>query len=195
MAPPGIRTATAADEDRILAVITLAFAADPFARWVTPDPLRHVSGMPAAARAFAGRAFAAGTAYLSEDGAGAALWLPPGVEPDHETLLALVSGNAAPERLPGILAVFERLVAVHPGGPHWYLPLIGVDPACQGRGTGDALMAHALARIDAEGLPAYLESSNPRNASLYLRHGFRPGDPVRQHGAPPVVPMLRQPRQ
>jgi len=42
----------------------------------------------------------------------------------------------------------------------------------QGQGIGAALMRHALERVDAERLPAYLESSNSRNISLYRRFGF-----------------------
>ncbi len=56
--------------------------------------------------------------------------------------------------------------------PHWYLPLIGVDPAHQGEGHGDALMAYALARCDRDHAPAYLESSKPRNIPFYRRYGF-----------------------
>ncbi len=35
-----------------------------------------------------------------------------------------------------------------------------------------ALLAESLARVDAEGAPAYLESSNPANNHRYERHGF-----------------------
>jgi hypothetical protein len=48
-----------------------------------------------------------------------------------------------------------------------------------------ALLEHNLALIDAEGMPAYLESSNPANDSRYERRGFlrvgeftRPDDQV-----------------
>ncbi|MGH7928642.1 MAG: GNAT family N-acetyltransferase, partial [Candidatus Binatia bacterium] len=45
-------------------------------------------------------------------------------------------------------------------------------PFQQGKGLGSALMRHALARCDGEGKAAFLESSNPKNVSLYERHGF-----------------------
>ncbi len=41
------------------------------------------------------------------------------------------------------------------------------------RGIGGRLLSFGVARVDAEGMPAYLESSNPRNIGLYERHGFR----------------------
>ena len=82
----------------------------------------------------------------------------------------------------------------HPREPHWYLPLIGVDPAHQGKGYGDALMANALERCDRDRAPAYLESTNPRNISLYRRHGFEPIGTIQAGSSPLLVPMLRRPR-
>ena len=55
-------------------------------------------------------------------------------------------------------------------------------------------MRHAVARCDREGALAYLESSNPRNISLYLRHGFEVIGEIRVGAAPLVTPMLRRPR-
>ena len=69
-------------------------------------------------------------------------------------------------------AAFEQMGRYHPQEPHWYLPFIGVDPVRQGQGIGAALLRPILEKCDAERLPAYLESSNPRNRPLYQRHGF-----------------------
>lgn len=98
---------------------------------------------------------------------------------------------AAPEAGP---AIFEQMAKYHPTEPHWYLPLIGVDPAHQGRGHGDALVCCALERFDREKLPAYLESTNPRNISLYRRHGFEELGTIQAGSSPALVPMLRRPR-
>jgi ribosomal protein S18 acetylase RimI-like enzyme len=87
------------------------------------------------------------------------------------------------------------MAAYHPDEPHWYLPVIGVDPAHQGRGYGAALMRHATERCDRDVVPAYLESSNPRNISLYLRHGFEILGTIQVGSSPQMVPMLRTPRQ
>ncbi|MGO8147977.1 GNAT family N-acetyltransferase, partial [Rhizobium leguminosarum] len=76
---------------------------------------------------------------------------------------ATVRECAAPETT----AIFEQMATYHPTEPHWYLTLIGVDPAHQGKGHGDVLMAYALARCDHDHTPAYLESSNPRNIPFY----------------------------
>jgi ribosomal protein S18 acetylase RimI-like enzyme len=55
-------------------------------------------------------------------------------------------------------------------------------------------MRHAVARCDQERALAYLESSNPRNISLYRRHGFEVMGEIRVGAAPLVTPMLRRPR-
>ena len=82
----------------------------------------------------------------------------------------------------------------HPSEPHWYLPLIGVDPAHQGQGHGDALLTHALQQCDRAHVPAYLESTNPRNIPLYQRHGFEILGTIQAGGSPPLAPMLRPAR-
>ena len=82
----------------------------------------------------------------------------------------------------------------HPKEPHWYLPLIGVDPRHQRRGHGAALLRHALARCDRDHAPAYLESSNPANVPLYERHGFAVLDTIQVGSSPPIFPMLRTAR-
>jgi ribosomal protein S18 acetylase RimI-like enzyme len=125
---------------------------------------------------------------------GAALWLPPGVEADAERLGAIMQEHAEPSILPDAMRVFEEMERFHPQGPLWYLPLIGVDPTAQGHGHGSALLEYALPRADEDGLPAYLESSNPRNIPLYQRHGFEILGTIQIGTSPPLVPMLRQPR-
>ena len=50
-----------------------------------------------------------------------------------------------------------------------------------------------LADADAEGLPCYLESSNPRNVSLYLRHGFVETGQLPLPDGPSLIQMWREP--
>ena len=68
------------------------------------------------------------------------------------------------------------------------------DPAATGQGLGATLMKHALTIVDEAGLPAYLESSNPRNISLYERHGFEVMGEIRTKGSPVMTPMIRAAR-
>jgi GNAT superfamily N-acetyltransferase len=189
-----VTTVAPAEAERAVAVIVLAFGADPAARWTYPDPHDYVTYFPAIVRAFGGGAFAAGTAHRVGPFAGAALWLPPGVHPDDAAMGAALERSVPAPRLPEFTAVFERMRSHHPREPHWYLPLIGVDPVHQNQGHGSALLRHALAQCDRIGVPAYLESSNPANVPLYERHGFVMLDTIQVGSSPPISPMLRTPR-
>jgi len=188
-----VRTMTAEDEGPALETVVLAFAADPVTRWAWPHTHQYMAAMPRFVRAFGDGAFAHGAAYCTNEYTGVALWLPPGVHPDEDRLGELMASTASPAGREAGRAIFEQMAQYHPSEPHWYLPLIGVDPAYQGRGYGDALMAYALERCDHDKLPAYLESTNPRNISLYRRHGFEPLGTIQAGSSPPLFPMLRRP--
>jgi len=196
MAGPAIdvRRARVDEMPQTIASIVAAFLTDPIARFAWPSPHDHLRAMPLATQAFAGGSFAHGAAWVSADFCGAALWLPPGVHPDGEALERVFGESAKPEHLADLVATLEKMVQYHPDEPHWYLPMIGVEPNAQGRGIGAALLRHALARCDDDGLPAYLESSNARNIPLYERHGFEVMGEIRMGAAPLVTPMLRRPR-
>jgi ribosomal protein S18 acetylase RimI-like enzyme len=188
-------TVTGASEvEQAVAVIVLAFSTDPAARWSFPDPHRYLGDFPAIVRAFGGRAFTHGTGHHVDGFAGAALWLPPGVHPDEEALAAIMRRSVPAERQADVFGVFEQMGRYHPRGPHWYLPLIGVDPGQQGKGHGSALLRHALLQCDRDHAPAYLESTNPANMPLYERHGFEVLATIQVGSSPPIFPMLRQAR-
>jgi len=191
---PTIRSTTTADEDAAVSAVVLAFATDPVARWCWPDPQAYLASMPMFIRAFVGRAFRHDGAFCSADHAAAALWLLPGVSPDEEAVDQLIEDTIAKAVASDLHTAFEQMAGHHPTEPHWYLPAIGVDPAYQGRGYGGALMSYALERCDREGVPAYLESSNPRNISLYKRHGFATVGQVQVGSSPTIVPMVRPAR-
>lgn len=57
-------------------------------------------------------------------------------------------------------------------GTHWYLMLLGVDPACQRMGLGSLLLRRGIERAEADGLPCYLETVTEDATRLYARHGF-----------------------
>lgn len=194
MTTPMIRTATTADEAPTIAVVVLAFGSDPAARWTWPDPHQYLTHFPTFVKALGGNAFAHESAYCTDGHAGAALWLPPGVDPDEDALIALLQRTAHPSVQEDLFAVFEQMGRYHPQEPHWFLPFIGIDPSRQGKGHGAALMKHALIRCDRDHALAYLESSNPKNIPLYERHGFERLGTIQVGASPPIVPMLRRPR-
>jgi hypothetical protein len=55
-------------------------------------------------------------------------------------------------------------------------------------------MKHALEQCDCDHVPAYLESTNPKNVSLYQRHGFEILGTIQEGASPPLIPMLRKAR-
>ncbi len=184
----------AEDRERAVAVQVMAFGSDPVMRWMYPDPQAYLEHYPKFVAAFGGPAFEHGTAYQADDFGGVSLWLPAGVEVDPEPLVELMYSSLAPQVIEDAGAMLEQMGTYHIEEPHWYLPMIGVDPAKQGQGLGSALLRHTLARCDEEGLPAYLESSNPANVPLYERHGFEVVGKIQAGSSPTAFPMLRAPR-
>ncbi len=182
------------DKARLLQTIVLGFSADPMARWASPDPALYLDRRAEFFDAMGGAAFDHGTAFVADDGAAVAAWLPPGVEADGERMAAIMAEQTPPSRRAEMDALFAKMEAFHLAGPHWYLPLIAADPARQGQGLGTALMQAAIARIDADGRPAYLESSNPRNIPLYQRFGFERIGEIRTETSPVLTPMVRPER-
>jgi ribosomal protein S18 acetylase RimI-like enzyme len=176
-------------------VMALAFGSDPTARWLYPDPHQYWTCWPEFLRAFGGSAFESGTAFLSEDYAGAALWFPPGAHSDDDVLVALLQRTIAERDQEEVFAVLEQAEAYHPSEPHWYLPLIGVDPTRQCKGYGSALLQHTLQLCDRDDKLAYLESSGPRNIPFYERHGFEILGTIQIGTSPPISPMVRKPRR
>jgi ribosomal protein S18 acetylase RimI-like enzyme len=191
---PTVTATSPAEAEQATAVIVLAFSTDPVARWTYPEPRQYLAHFKAIVGAFGGKALAHRTAHHVAGFAGAALWLPPGIRPDQEALGAILQVSVAADRQATVSAVFERMRRYHPREPHWYLPLIGVDPVHQGKGHGSALLRHALLQCDQDRAPAYLESTNPGNIPLYERHGFEVLGTVQLDSSPPFFPMLRAAR-
>ena len=191
---PAITVAASADRALVTEIIARAFAADPPSRWLYPDDDQYWRFFPRFVEVFGGSAIGCGTAEIAADGGAAALWLPSGAHPDEAALGALLEESVDPARLRTAFSMFDRMASHHPAGPHWYLPLIGVHPAQQGRGYGSVLLEHAAARCDRDGLPAYLESTSLRSVHLYRRHGFEVVAEIREGSAPPIFPMVRMPR-
>jgi GNAT superfamily N-acetyltransferase len=176
-----------------VATLTLAFSSDPVVRWAWPDSERYLAYWPPFVDAFGGGAFEEGTAHGLEDYVAIALWLPPGVESDGETVISLMRESMDDQTYEDISGVFEQMDEHHPTYDHWYLPLMGVEPVAQGRRLGSILLQHALETCDRDGRPAYLEATSPRSRNLYARHGFGDVATIQAGSSPPLWAMLREP--
>lgn len=171
----GIRKATSADRTTLATTITAAFFDDPVCRWLFPDDDRRREVLEPMFRVYLDAYLPHGETYLTADGTGAAVWLPPDTqlltdEGEEAFVAALVAiAGSDVERL---FKVNDIFTIYHPTVPHYYLQFLAVAPGLQSRGIGSALLREGLERSDAEGTPVYFESTSPRNRALYERHGF-----------------------
>ena len=169
------RIATEADLDGLTATLTAAFETDPlWGTWAFPDP----EDLAVWWRFYLRSDLRYRCVWVRGDYAAASVWIPPGgtelTEEDEERVEPLLEQLVGP-RAPEIMELVERFDATHPREPpHFYLALLGTHPDYRGRGLGMGLLAENLASLgDAQGVPSYLESTNPNNNSRYERLGFR----------------------
>ena len=190
------RPATPADLPALVETISFAFHEDPAWSWAFPDPERRREQYAAFWTLMISGALRYPWVQMTKLCDAAAVWIPPGgselsdeQEAQVEPLLEELVGSRAGE----VIELLERFDAAHPRNePHYYLSLLGTHPDSAGRGLGMALLAENLARIDADGMPAYLESSNPANNHRYARHGFVAiGEFFAPTGTTPITTMWR----
>ena len=191
MQKPTAVAADTADYDRSISALVAAFTADPFIRWMFPEPKQYLDYFPRVLEFFGGAAFAHASAWRSADFRAAALWLPPGIGPDEEALGAVMQEGIGADLQEAVFGTLEQVGAGHPEEPHWYLPAMGVDPPSQGRGYGSALLARGLEVCDKDHVAAYLESTNPLNIPLYQRFGFEIVGEIQAGSSPVVTRMYR----
>jgi GNAT superfamily N-acetyltransferase len=137
---------------------------------------------------------------VAGDGAAVSIWIPPGgIEMDQgleEQLGEEVGRLLGPAGAVEYAALVERFEANHRHDvPHAYLSLLATHPEQRGRGLGMALLADDLRRLDAQHLPAWLESTNPANDTRYASVGFeRVGEFRTVDGQRPITTMWRAAR-
>jgi ribosomal protein S18 acetylase RimI-like enzyme len=200
MSPVDVRPATEDDLPALTGVLSRAFSNDPPMSWVFRDDATRRDRL---ATLFGGALreifLPAGHLWTTTDVGGAAVWQPPGQwrTPDEvvERLTPPLAEAFLPEELDRFLTFLGMMEDEHVDEPeHWYLEVLAADLDRQGEGIGSACMRPILDRADAEGKPAYLESSNEKNVPLYERNGFRVTDVLDLPDGPSVWLMWRDPR-
>jgi GNAT superfamily N-acetyltransferase len=186
--------ADVSDQEQVIGTLVSAFVEDPVERWLFPEAHQYLIGFPPFVAAFGGAAFAHGTAWTLGGLAAAALWIPPGCEPDAEAIIAALTRSVAPEQHHDTFSVLEQMDDAHPTYPHWYLPWLGVDCPRRGAGLGGELLKRCLRVVDSDHMPAFLETPNPRTIPFYERHGFEVTSVAQAGACPPVASMLRPPQ-
>ena len=191
------------DRERVIDCLSAAFADDPVMCWIGRRDAKRDVGRRAMFSFLVGTLGIPGNElWTAEDYSAAALWIPPEradlKQPWWRELMMLptIVRFTSLSGLSRVDAFRKAADAHHPKvRPHFYLMTIGVDPKFQGQGLGSALLEATLAKIDARGLPAYLESSSPKNVPLYRRHGFEVTKEFRPTpDAPPLWGMWREPK-
>jgi GNAT superfamily N-acetyltransferase len=192
------RRANGKDIGPIAGALARAFHDDPVMTWMFGE--RSASRLRRLRRFFrleARRHGAHGRVLTSAHHEGAAFWAVPdrwrSTWPAVLRSLPVMVPALGP-RLPRCLRGLELMERAHPREPHWYLAVLGTDPAHQGRGVGAALVDPVLAQCDAERLGVYLESSKERNIPYYQRFGFAVTGQIDLPEGPPLWPMWRDPR-
>ena len=193
----GVRQVTDSEATEVTELFALAFSDDPTWGWAFPDAEKRIDHHRVWWGLFVHSAISYGGAWMTDDGAAASLWIPPGQpellaedEARVEPLLRELVGSHADD----VLTLLDRFEANHPRQPpHYFLSLLGTHPDHRGQGKGMGLLASNLARIDELGMPAYLESSNRANDHRYERLGFTQiGEFEAPGGGPTVGCMWRE---
>jgi ribosomal protein S18 acetylase RimI-like enzyme len=197
---PEVRRATLLDADVLVAVAAAAFYDDPVMSWIFPDAAERLGHLRIifceVVNSFVSDQ---GTVHLFDE-ASASFWRPPAFDHEESESAPEGDGGARPPvpALPGVS--LERLrvlgtavAAAHPRAPHWYLNVLGTKPERQGQGLGARVLEPVLVVCDSDAMPAYLESSNPRNIGFYQRQGFEPTGEIKLPDGPSLYPMWREP--
>jgi GNAT superfamily N-acetyltransferase len=198
------RVATRDDIDAVTDTIRLAFADDPVWGPALALPDGSTDQLTAFWRIYAEGGLRFSTLYVVGEPGGVvqtvAVWTPPGEselsEEQDAEIEQLIRDTYPAERAAALFELYGRFEAAHPHDvPHAYLGLLATHPDYRGRGIGQRLLAANLVDLDARGVPAYLESTNPANLHRYVRAGF---DPYGEYRAvlddALITTMWRQPK-
>ncbi|HVM10443.1 MAG TPA: GNAT family N-acetyltransferase [Acidimicrobiales bacterium] len=192
----GVRPVEAGDLADLTRMMARAFSEDPCFEWVFRGPDRRLGDLELLFRVAVAVHVPRGISVVTDDRAAAALWAPPDAPEPDESVMGPFGVEMAHTYEPGDLARLGQFFGLtaqhHPKEPHYYLGVLAADLGRQGQGLGSACLSTVLQRVDADRMPAYLESSNEKNVPLYERHGFRVVEQADlPDGGPPVFFMWR----
>jgi ribosomal protein S18 acetylase RimI-like enzyme len=190
------RRAKDADTAPLARLLAAAFQTDPVFDWISrPGRRRAVVMEEFFFWLLRTRAIPFGEVWASEGVT--AVWIPPDAPAspggflDQLRLLPLFLRLCGLARFRRGSAMGDAMEKGHPHERHFYLAFVAVAPRLQGLGLGAAILDANLKHIDAQGVPAYLENSNPKNTRLYERLGFVARRNIAPPGAPPMIAMWR----
>jgi len=193
-----VRSAGSADRSGIAKTLAEAFFSDPVWGWAFADPTRRKAQHEAWFELLIGSALAHRWVWTTPGHAAVSVWVPPGcaeLSETDEARLGPMLTDLLGTRAELVMEVFDRFEAAHPRSQdHYYLSLLGTHTDHRGAGLGMGLLADNLGRVDADRMPAYLESTNPANLQRYESVGFAVcGTFELPDDGPTVTTMWREP--
>ena len=192
MKPSLVKSYSKEQQSSAVNVLLLAFSSDPFQRYLMPDPTIYFENSTIWFNNAVSQSISIGALLGTEDNSGVAVWFPP----EH-----VVQFDALEETYKDFPVSIQKDIFLYFGEfennkpkDAWYLEYLGVDPMSHSLGLGSLILKNSLSKIDALHQPAYLESSNPRNMSLYERHGFETVNKFQFGDGPLIHTMFRAAR-
>ncbi len=158
-----------------------AFLKDPLQQYVFPDPVVNQEKSPLHFAAVLRYGMLFGEVYTTPESGGAVVLLRPGETEGSPEMAAAAGldklpellGHAEMDRFFNTIGFLETFHQEDMKIPHWYVMVVGVDPAFQGKGYGRALLDPVIEKAGTDGIPVYLETAQPNNRSFYQHLGFR----------------------
>ena len=177
MDPSAVHALRPDDAGSASAVIARAFHDDPLTVYLYPDEQQRTRMAPVMFEALVRYDCLFGHVDHLPGFSAVATWMRPGETTETSDRLAAAGLDNLPAEVPvaRLDTFFSTIGPAHQRAapePHWYLRLLGVDPARQGKGLGSTLLDHGLRRADETVEPCYLETFAERNVPFYLRHGL-----------------------
>jgi GNAT superfamily N-acetyltransferase len=192
------RDAAPDDLPMVAACLASAFFEDPlWGHWTFPDESRRQGDLLQFMMLQAQLAAAHGWIAMTAGTESVALWTPPGASygsAEQEPLIADVFDRLFGARAVAVHELFKQFDEHLPSGRFYHLEWWATHRRHAGRGFGASLITDNLARVDAEHLPTYLESTNPVNLRRYEALGFRTVGDFAPPGGPTVTTMWREAR-
>lgn len=185
---PCILEASHTDIPQAARVLASAFEEYPWTRWAVPAE-EYSERLEALQTIYLRHALDHGILLIEGEGQGVAAFLAPGAPAPSDADQARIA-DLMGDRFAALMATE---LPEHPAGA-WELATIGVAPSKWGQGIATSLLSDGLRRLDAERATTVLETSDPRNVTLYSRHGFAV-EATTSIPSGPVVHTMRRPPQ
>jgi GNAT superfamily N-acetyltransferase len=185
----------------VTALLSEAFDRDPHVLWFIGNP-KSESTRKRRIRALMNYMCRAtrssNSAFVSDDGRGAALW-----RRDSSVFrgIGYIAANLRYLFTCGIKATvrslrMEKIVAQKmPHGPYLFLWTVGIQASARGKGILRELVAPLLSESDDNGIPVYLETTVERNVEIYRHYGFELVETYSAYDSPLIYFMRRNPSE